>query len=81
MNNKRCNLYEKGITVIALVVTIIVMLILVGVTISVALNGGLFGKAEEAGSKTKISQIQEALTLKKQKKWQTIMEKNQQIMK
>ena len=59
---------QKGITLIALIITIIVMLILVGVTISVALNGGLFSKAEEAGSKTKISQIQEALTLKKAEK-------------
>ena len=59
---------QKGITLIALIITIIVMLILVGVTINVALNGGLFSKAEEAGSKTKISQIQEALTLKKAEK-------------
>lgn len=56
---------SKGITLIALIVTIIVMLILVGVTITVALNGGLFNKAEEAESKTKIAQIQEALAIKK----------------
>jgi len=56
---------QKGITLIALIITIIVMLILVGVTINVALNGGLFSKAEEAGAKTKIAQIQEALTIKK----------------
>ena len=37
----------KGITLIALVITIIVMLILVAVTISMALNGGLFGYAKE----------------------------------
>ena len=42
----------KGITLIALIITIIVMLILVGVTINVALNGGLFKKAEIAMSKT-----------------------------
>ena len=57
--------HQKGITLIALIITIIVMLILVGVTINVALNGGLFSKAEEAGAKTKIAQIQEALTIKK----------------
>ena len=39
---------QKGITLIALIITIIVMLILVGVTINVALDGGLFSKAEEA---------------------------------
>ena len=43
---------QKGITLIALIITIIVMLILVGVTISVALNGGLFKKAGEAVSET-----------------------------
>jgi type II secretory pathway pseudopilin PulG len=39
---------QKGITLIALIITIIVMLILAGVTIDVALDGGLFSKAEEA---------------------------------
>ena len=43
----------KGITLIALVITIIVMLILVGVTISMALNGGLFGYAKDATTQTK----------------------------
>lgn len=39
---------QKGITLIALVITIIVMLILVGVSISMAVNGGLFNYASEA---------------------------------
>ena len=43
---------QKGITLIALVITIIVMLILVGVTISMALNGGLFGYAKTAAKDT-----------------------------
>ena len=43
---------EKGITLIALIITIIVMLILVGVTINVALNGGLFDKAKTASDQT-----------------------------
>ena len=43
--NKRSN---KGITLIALVITVIVMLILVGVTIAIALDGGLFGEAKRA---------------------------------
>ena len=43
---------SKGITLIALIITIIVMIILVAVTVNVALNGGLFGKAETATTKT-----------------------------
>lgn len=43
---------QKGITLIALVITIIVMLILVGVTIAMAVNGGLFEKASDAAGKT-----------------------------
>ena len=45
---------EKGITLIALIITIIVMLILVGVTVNVALNGGLFSTAKTAVNKTQI---------------------------
>ena len=37
---------EKGITLVALVITVIVLLILAGTTISIAVNGGdLFTKA------------------------------------
>lgn len=43
---------QKGITLIALVITIIVMLILVAVTITMAIQGGLFEKAGEAAQKT-----------------------------
>ena len=43
---------QKGITLVALVITIIVMLILVGVSVTVALNGGLFTTAENAVDKT-----------------------------
>ena len=43
---------EKGITLIALVITIIVMLILVAVTISMAVNGGLFEYAGRAAQET-----------------------------
>ena len=44
---------QNGITLIALVITIIVMLILVAVTISMAINGGLFEKAGKATGDTK----------------------------
>lgn len=43
---------QKGITLIALVITIIVMLILVAVSITMAVNGGLFDKAGEAARGT-----------------------------
>lgn len=43
---------QKGITLIALVITIIVMLILVAVTITMAINGGLFDYAKQAGELT-----------------------------
>ena len=44
---------EKGITLIALIITIIVMLVLVGVTINVAIQGNLFGTARDASDGTK----------------------------
>ena len=43
---------QKGITLIALVITIIVMLILVAVTITMAVNGGLFDYASKAAKDT-----------------------------
>ena len=52
---------QNGITLIALIITIIVMLILVGVTINVALNGGLFTKAETATKQTQKAVEEEQL--------------------
>ena len=43
---------QKGITLVALVITIIVMLILVGVSITVAMQGGLFDTARGAATNT-----------------------------
>ena len=54
---------QKGITLVALIITIIVMLILVGVSISVALNGGLFTKATTAVEETKKTTVEEAISL------------------
>ena len=49
MINKRKNILEHGITLIALVVTIIVLLILAAVTINIAINNnGLIGRARSA---------------------------------
>lgn len=52
---------QRGITLIALIITIIVMLILVGVTVNVALNGGLFTTAKKAANETQIATEQETL--------------------
>ena len=43
---------QKGITLVALIITIIVMLILVGVSITIAMNGGLFDTARSAATNT-----------------------------
>ena len=43
---------EKGITLIALIMTIILLLILVGVSLNLLIKGDLFGSAEKAVSGT-----------------------------
>lgn len=50
---------QKGITLVALVITIIVMLILVGVSVTVALKGGLFDTAKQARDNTNTAKEQE----------------------
>ena len=58
--SKKRSLQEKGITLIALVVTIIILLILAGVTLNIALSdGGLFSKTQEATEKYKQAQSDE----------------------
>lgn len=44
---------QKGITLVALIITIIVMLILVAVAITVVIQSGLLDTASEAGKATK----------------------------
>ena len=41
---------QKGITLVALIVTIIVMLILVAVSVTILVNSNLIGHAEKAGA-------------------------------
>jgi len=53
--------YKKGITLIALIITIIVMIILVAVSVTVALNGGLFTTAKIATGKTELEKDKELL--------------------
>ena len=40
---------NKGITLVSLIITIIVMLILVGVTVSIVINSSLFNTVKDAG--------------------------------
>ena len=51
-----------GITLIALVITIVLMLILASITINVAINGGMFGYAQKAIDDTEIASEKETLT-------------------
>ena len=61
INNQKMS---KGITLIALVVTIIVLLILAGISIMMLTgNNGVLNKGEEARFLTDISQIEEAIKL------------------
>lgn len=54
---------DKGITLIALVVTIIVLLILAGITVSLIMNDGIIFKANETSIKSKVAEIEEAVKL------------------
>ena len=45
----------KGITLVALVITIVILLILAGISISALTNTGLFAKATDAKVKTQIA--------------------------
>ena len=58
---------QKGITLIALVVTIVVLLILAGVTISLLLDeNGIIAKSKDARTETKVSQIEDEVGMWKQ---------------
>ncbi len=63
-NKKKRNLKEQGITLIALVVTIILLLILAGVTISqIAGSNGLFRRARQAVEKYKNAAEEEQIQI------------------
>jgi len=53
---------EKGITLVALIITIIVMLILVGVSVQVVINSDLIGTAQDAANRTKTAYEEEGST-------------------
>ena len=54
---------ERGITLVALVITIIILLILATISIQSLTNTGLFAKAQEAKEKTKNAEENQAKTL------------------
>ena len=54
---------NRGITLVALVITIIILLILAGISISALTNQGLFGKAKEAKEKSEQAEVNQAKTL------------------
>ena len=55
---------ERGITLIALVVTIVVLLILAGISLSLVLgNNGIITKAKESRAETRMAQIDEQVKL------------------
>jgi len=58
---------KKGITLIALVVTIVVLLILAGVTISLLLDeNGIIAKSKDARIETRASQVEDEVGMWKQ---------------
>ena len=59
----KCKFKEGGITLVALVVTIIVLLILAGISIQAITNTGLFANAKLAKEKSIEGQLKEEITL------------------
>jgi len=57
--NKRIS-KPNGITLVALIITIIVMLILVGVSIQVVINSNLIGTAQDAADRTETQYLEES---------------------
>ena len=54
---------NKGITLVALVITIIILLILAGISIMSLTNTGIFGKAQDAKTKTAEAETNQKATL------------------
>lgn len=62
---------QKGITLVALVITIIILLILAGISIATLSNSGLFDRAREAESKYGEEANKENATLRDYEQWMT----------
>ena len=54
---------KRGITLVALVITIVILLILAGISISTLTNTGIFARAQEAKEKSEEAQQKESSTL------------------
>ena len=52
-----------GITLVALVITIVILLILAGISISTLTNTGIFQKAKDAKENNRIASIEEQINL------------------
>ena len=63
---------KRGITLIALTITIIVLLILAGIVITLIMNNNIFEKANEANFKTKISTYKENQALRDSTRFQIV---------
>lgn len=60
---------QNGITLVALVITIIILLILAGISISALSGSGLFAKAQQAQNATENAQAEENATLGEYEQW------------
>ena len=64
INASNFGVQNKAITLIALIITIIVLLILAGVTLNMVMGeNGIFGKANNAKNKTEVAQYEEELRM------------------
>ena len=64
-SNVECLTSNTAITLVALVITIVVLLILAGITLTLVMGeNGIFGKANKAKQETLIAQAKESLELK-----------------
>ena len=60
---------QKGITLVALVITIIILLILAGISIASLTGSGLFNKAKEAKNASENASREENSTLQDYENW------------
>ena len=60
---KKCQRNTRGITLVALVITIIILIILAGISISALSGSGLFDRAQEAKEKSDIANLKEQMQL------------------
>lgn len=72
---------ENGITLVALVITIIILLVLAGVSIATLTNTGIFEKAKEAKEKTREAEENQAKTLSEYEKAIDINSENTLVYK